>query len=102
MNPCSVRILLHSLEHCLHVLDFNAEMIEPGRTPSLARIDVQTDVTIANSLRALGALLRGRFHLEDCLVKAGEQSIILTDNGDVIDLGEHFIALTSWADAMLS
>jgi len=36
----------------LHVLDLDAEMVESGRTPRLARVDVQPDIAIADRDRA--------------------------------------------------
>src|SRR5262249_5778409 len=78
-----------AVEHGLDLLDLDAEMVEPGRPPGLARVDVETDVAVADRNRAVGAGLRRRGHAELRLVEGGEQRIFLADDGDVVDLSGH-------------
>ena len=44
----------HRLEHSADIFHLDAEMIEPGRTSSFARIDVEADITVANRDGAYG------------------------------------------------
>ena len=67
-------------------------MVEARRTSSLARVDVEAHIAVADRDGAHGALhgFRGA-HAEQGLIEIGEQRILLTDNGYMVNLGEHAI-----------
>src|SRR5467141_3571493 len=73
----------------LRVFHFQAEVIEPGRAARLARIDVQSHVTVADRDRALRAGVGRGLHAEHGLVEPALQGVLVADDGDVLDLRGH-------------
>src|SRR5258705_2753413 len=83
----------NAVEHGLDLLDLDAEMVEPRRTPGLARVDVEADIAVAYRDGAVRARLGPRRHAEERLVERCEQRISFADDGDVIDLRKHGVRL---------
>ena len=93
LDPVRLRILAaQQLENARYVFHLDTEMVEPSRTACLARIDIEANVSVTHRDGAHGALeqLR-RLHAEHGLVEVGQQRILLADDRDVIDLGEHAV-----------
>src|SRR5215204_3124221 len=72
-------------------------MVEPCRATGAARINVQADIAVADSDGATGACLVGGLHAEGGLIELRQLRVIVTDNGDMIDLREHASLLARWA-----
>ena len=64
-------------------------MIETGLPPGATRIDIEPDIAVADRLGARRARFVRGAHAEYRLIEQGRFGIIVADNGDVIDLGEH-------------
>src|SRR5215470_931235 len=87
--------------HPLDVLDLDAEVIEPGLAAGHARIDVHADIAVAD--RHGGGLEPGvdlDLQAEQRAVEDGQQGIIVRNNGNVIEPGEHS-RLLSWFIALV-
>ena len=79
----------YAVEDGVDVLDLDPEMVEASGSPSLARIDVETDIAVADRDGAIDLALRRAPHAEQRFVEARQQGVFFADDGDVIDLGEH-------------
>src|SRR5215204_1442588 len=98
LEPLHRRIFTaHAVENGVAVLDLNAEMVEAGGAAGATRIDVEPDIAIAHRHRAAGTGLVGCRHAECGLVELRQLRVIVTDNGNVIDLREHASLLARWA-----
>ena len=76
-------------EHGLDILDLDAEMVESGRASGPARIDVEAGIAVAQRASARRAVLARWRHGEHRLVELRELGVVLADDGDVVELGEH-------------
>src|SRR5262249_10483388 len=90
LEPLHGRIALaHPFERGLDILYLEAEMVEAGRTPGAARIDVEADIAVTHRNRLGGADERRVPHAEHSLIEFAELGVIVAADGDVVDLGKH-------------
>src|SRR5262245_25538335 len=75
------------------VLDFETKMFQPGLPSQFLRNDVHTDITVTDRYGALGPGRFGCFHPEQSFVEPAEQYVVVADNSEVFDLGEHVSSL---------
>src|SRR5262245_10739099 len=64
-------------------------MFQPGLPSQFLRNDIHTDITVTDRYGALGP---GRFsgsHPEQSFVETAQQYVVVADNREVFDLGEH-------------
>jgi hypothetical protein len=82
-------IFAQPVEGGLGIFDLDAEMIETGRTPGAPGIDVEPDIAVAHRHRPRGPRLGRSRHAEHRLVELAQLGVVLADDGDVVELGEH-------------
>ncbi len=76
--------------YLVDVLDFQTKMLQPGLPSQFLGDDVHTDITVTDGNGALRPWRFGRFHSEQSFVKPAEQHVVVADDGEVLDLCEHF------------
>ncbi len=90
-------LFLDARDRFVHVIDIDAEMMEPRHVAGLSADHGDPDVAVADAQRVVGAdrllfLLGARLrspHPENRLVKPRLAHEVLADDGGVLDSGEH-------------
>ena len=82
-------VLFQASNDRLHLVDLQPEVIEARRPAGLARVDVEPDVAIAHSDRALGPRIGRGAHAERRFVELALHGVVVADQGNVLELGCH-------------
>src|SRR4029077_12419515 len=78
------------------VFNFEPEMFETRLAAQLLRNDVHADVSIAYGDSALWPRGFPSLHTEERLIKPAQKSIVVTDDGEVLDFCKHRALLIFW------